>query len=191
MKKIMVLLVFAGIFLLSACVSKARDSRVGGASSYNTTSFISKEMETEILSMEATEAVPKQIELNIPVGNDFTIVEATYSTKQYYDNTVAVKLKIKNNTDENFQMVLFQFYAYDKNGDRCGAHCLSIPDMEALQATWTFNISTKLDINDFGSIKIDYYALQEWIGENTVTTVEKVSLSPKPVVYFEQMTEKD
>lgn len=132
----------------------------------------------------------ESIELNIPVGDDFTIVEATYTTKQLVDEKVSVRLKVQNNTDTDFEMIMFQFHYYDKNGDRTGSLVLSASDMEAGHATWTSYIDTNLTSEDFGSVKIEYYEIQQWIDDSTVETVEKVTLDPKPEVLFEQMTQE-
>lgn len=132
----------------------------------------------------------ESIELNIPVGDDFTIVEATYTTKQLVGEKVSVRLKIQNNTDTDFEMISFQFHYYDKNGDRTGSLYLDTPYLEAGHATWTYYIDTNMTIDDFGSVKIEYYEIQKWIDDNTAENVEKVTLDPKPEVLFEQMTQE-
>ena len=144
--------------------------------------------ETAEEPVEAAEPTP--IELSIPLGDDFTIVEATYDTDFSSDGDVQVYLKLKNETDFTFSMVAFQTYSYDKNGDRVGGHYISVPDMEAGHATWTFSISTDLPLEDFGSIKIEYYDIQEWLDDNSVASVKYVELDPKAEVFLEQMTLK-
>ena len=132
----------------------------------------------------------ESIELNIPVGDDFTIVEATYTTDRIAGDTVSAKFKIQNNSEENFEVVQFYYFFYDKNGDKTDSLVLSVDDMEAGHATWTSYIDTDLTLDEFGSIKIDDYEIQQWIDDSTVETVRKVSLDPKPEVLFEQMTQE-
>ena len=176
MKKIWVMLLACLMFicLLSAC---------GGASTSSTGSNSNNTNNTQ-------SSDKKVIELNIPLGDEFTIIEADYSTKKRAGGLVTVRLKIKNNTENDFDGVSFQFYSYDKNGDRVGAHFFSEGDMEAEHATWVGDISTDLTLDDFGSIKIDYYEPEEWIDDNTMQALYKVDLDPKPEVLLEQMTEE-
>lgn len=138
----------------------------------------------------ADETSKQKIELDIPIGDKFTITEATYNDTRLVGNKVVVKLKIKNNTGTTYPVVGFQVYSYDKNGDRVGAHSIDVSEMEAGHSTWTGAIFTDLTLDDLGSIKIDYFKLQKWVDDNTVETVEKTVLDTKPVVLLEQMTKE-
>ena len=133
----------------------------------------------------------QKIELNIPLGEYFTIVEATYTTKLIVGEKVSVYLKIKNNTDQDFRLVTFQYYSYDKNGDKVGQVMGDIDALEANHSAWTTAISTFTTLNEFGSIRIEYFEIQEFIDDNTVTTLEIVDLNPNPEILLSQMTEKD
>ena len=139
----------------------------------------------------STSEPTQKIELNIPLGKYFTIVEATYTTKQIVGEEVSVKLKIKNNTDQDFRLVSFQYYSYDKNGDKVGQVTGDIDALEANHSAWTTYISTFTTLDEFGSIRIEYFEIQEFIDDNTVTTLEKVDLNPNPEILLSQMTEKD
>lgn len=138
----------------------------------------------------ADETSEQKIELDIPIGDKFTIVEATYNDTRLVGNEVVVKLKIKNKTGTTYPVVDFQVYSYDKNGDRVGSHVIDVSEMEAGHSTWTDIITTDMTLDNLNSIKIDHFKIMEWVDDNTVQTVEKIILDPKPVVFLEQMTKE-
>ena len=145
---------------------------------------------TNTPSEPANQNTEKSIELNIPIDERFTIIEAIYTTKQFTDGSLAVKLKIKNNTEENYQDISFEVGSYDKNGDKqWQEYCYA--EIEAGHATWTTFFGTDLSLDNFGSVKIQSYEILKKIDANTVQAIDDVTLDPKPEVLFEQMTEKD
>ena len=181
MKKYVALIISAAM-ALSVCACG------GGGKTAETTATVAE----EITEAETTEAStePTKIELNIPIGEDMTIVEAMYDDKAYGDGTIAVALKIKNNTAIAFDEVGFQFHSYDKNGDRVGSNYVTVSDMEAGHSTWTSNIVTKLPADDFGSVKIEYYSIGE-VKDGKRSPKKQFDLDPKPEVLFEEMNKKE
>lgn len=63
--------------------------------------------------------------------------------------------------------------------------------MEVGHATWSGYIHTDMTLDDFGSIKIEYFSVNERTGDTVVQAGEKVFLDPKPEILIEQMAEKD
>ena len=175
------LLALVMCLVLCACGGGAHDAQSSESASPEKTDAAEK-------TQEDADAEPQHIELNIPVGSRFTIVEATCSTERSAEDEVMVRLKIQNNTDEDFECVDFQFYSYDKNGDKVGEHNLGVDDMEAGHATWTSDIYTDLTMDEFGSVKIDNYEIMRWIDDSTMEPVEKETLNPKPEIPVEQMS---
>lgn len=173
MKKVIsVILLFTIVFMLCSC-NKAQNKENNSDSAEK----ISEEVQ--------------HVELDIPVGEYFAIVEAIYTTKQVVGEKVSVKLKIQNHSEIDYQMVEFGFYSYDKNGDQVGSVTESVSEMEAGHSTWTGYISTWMTIEEFNSIRISDFEIQEWIDDNTVTTTERIVLNPKPEIFLNQMTEID
>lgn len=171
MKKIITLLLVAVMSLSLVACAKAD---------------VDEEKSSEMENYEQTE-----VELDIPVGDYFTITEACYTTKQQVGDKVSVRLKFRNDSDTTFTDVSFQYHCYDKNGDKVNSQYADVSDMEVGHATWSGYIHTDMTLDDFGSIKIEYFSANERTGDTVVQSGEKVFLDPKPEILIEQMAEKD
>ena len=187
--KIFLAIIISAVMVLSVCACG------GGAKPAETTSTVETTTVTSVNTTEAettaTEAeAQKKIELDIPIGEAMTIVEAMYDDKAFANGNAAVKLKIKNNTETTFEDVSFQFHSYDKNGDRVDSHFISVSDMEAGHSTWTNNITTGLKPEELGSVKIEYYRINER-KDGRLIAGEDVYLDPKPEILFEEMNKKE
>lgn len=143
----------------------------------------------ENASTTTTTSSKKESKINLDMDDRFAIVDATYYLSPV-ENTVSVKLKIKNKTNEDYDKIYFQFYYYDKNGDKIGGQYTG-EEMEADSSTWVGPISTKMEENDFGSIKINYYDILEKTGTSEYTPKEQVEFSPKIEVSVNQMNKTD
>ncbi|SEA88050.1 hypothetical protein SAMN05216349_1436 [Oribacterium sp. KHPX15] len=175
--------------ILSTVMALSVSACGGGAKPAETTTTVANATTETETTGETTEA-PAKIELNIPIGEDMTIVEAMYDDTMYTTGDAAVKLKIRNNTETTLEEVGFQFYSYDKNGDRVGSQAFRVSDMEAGHSTWTSNFGTELKPEDLGSVKIEYYTIDE-VKDGKHYVGERVYLDPKPEVLFEEMNKKE
>lgn len=83
----------------------------------------------------------------------FEIIESNYYVST--DDTVAVNIRVKNLTDEDYDYVSFEGYAYDSNGDKFNNVGANIWGIDAKSSAYSnAYMSTGVKGDSFGGIKL-------------------------------------
>ena len=147
---------------------------------------INESSETAEESVEPS--VIDTIPLDIQVGDFFIIKEAKYSQNHFTDG-IAVKLKIQNVSDLDFNDMSIQTYSYNKDNERITGHYISMDGLEPDLTLWTGYITTKCPLDEFGAISINSVRLGNLVG-NVSEEVLKQQLTDPIKITVDQMTEE-
>ena len=137
----------------------------------------------------ATNSGQSSNNLNISMGDGFTIVDATYQPTNLDSGQCAIKLKIKNNTDKDYKQLALVFYGYDKNGERIDDGYQRIEDFDSGSTVWTPSLYCGVTVDNIGAIKISEYEIYDWTNEKheAIARTETIPLDPKVEIKADQM----
>lgn len=129
-------------------------------------------------STDANQA-SKTVSFTTEDGNfEITEIECTSHPKtQNHDAYVSIRIKVKNNTDKDFDYVAFPGHGYDKNEDNLNNLNIQIRDIEAGHSAWSSEPTGGTDLEHFGGIKLTGYEIADekegTLYRNTVVDFEK------------------
>lgn len=182
MKKFIVACMCVGLvlFFIMGCsaTNSSTDTQIQTSSENSIT-------ETSIIEESS---IIDSIPLDIPVEGIFKIKEAKYSINS--SGQVLVKLKIQIISDLDFNNLSMQTYSYNKDGERIGAHYISVSNLEPDLTVWTQNISTDINsIDEFGSIGIASIRLGN-LKNHVSEEVSNIDLDKPIKITVDQITEE-
>ena len=160
-------LIISTVLFLVGCGSGSGNngaSSNSGNSSEKTVSYLTEDGRFEIIAVECTE----------------------HAKTQNHEAFVSVRIKVKNNTDRDYDYVEFMGQSYDKNEDNLNNIGFQIRDIDAGHSAWSSNPSGGTSLENYGGFKLKSYEIADE-KEGSLYRQEVVDFDKKIYISLDEM----
>ena len=162
--QVLSLFLVISLFGCGSGTNSSVSSADSGNSSGKTVSYLTEDGRFEIIEVECTE----------------------HSKTQNHDAYVSVRIKVKNNTDQDFDYVEFSGQSYDKNEDNLNNIGFQLLDIDAGHSAWSSSPSGGTGLEDYGGFKLKNYEIADE-KEGTLYRQEVVDFDKKNYINLDEM----